>query len=170
MRGCRWRARAQRCKGGCVTFTLDHRLADSSFHVEDWALCRVCLKNDKNWPWLYLVPMREGVREFCDLSPDDQSLLMAEIARAQNALKALYAPDKINTAALGNMVPQLHIHIFARYKTDAAWPKPVWALDIPEVPYDAAARDAEIARLRAHFAGTHEQQAETKGDKTACQR
>lgn len=135
-----------------MTFTLDHRLADSSFWVEDWALCRVCLKNDKTWPWLYLVPMREDVREFCDLSDADQQILMSEIARAQSALKALYAPDKINTAALGNMVPQLHIHIFGRYQTDAAWPKPVWAAELAEQPYTNAERDAEIQKLRAHFA------------------
>jgi diadenosine tetraphosphate (Ap4A) HIT family hydrolase len=160
-----------------VTFSLDHRLADSSFHVEDWDLCRVCLKNDQNWPWLYLVPMRQDVREFCDLSAADQQTLMTEIARAQAALKALYSPDKINTAALGNMVPQLHIHIFARYTTDPAWPKPVWALDIAEQPYDPAARDAEIAKLRAHFAADNQQtdrQADpskmAQGDKTACQR
>lgn len=151
-------------------FALDHRLADSSFHIEDWSLCRVCLKNDKNWPWLYLVPMREGMREFCDLAPADQMQLMAEMARAQAALKTIYAPDKINTAALGNMVPQLHIHIFARYEKDAAWPKPVWAHDIAEVPYDDAARQTEIDRLRAHFAADGFEQKTMQGDKTACQR
>lgn len=146
-----------------MTFMLDHRLADSSFWVEDWALCRVCLKNDKTWPWLYLVPMRDDVREFCDLSDADQQVLMSEIARAQSALKALYAPDKINTAALGNMVPQLHIHIFGRYQTDAAWPKPVWAVELAEQPYTDAERDAEIQKLRAFFAGEQKLATTKKG-------
>jgi diadenosine tetraphosphate (Ap4A) HIT family hydrolase len=152
-----------------VTFSLDHRLADSSLHIADWDLCRVCLKNDKTWHWLYLVPMRDDVREFCDLPPADQQTLMSEITRAQTALKTLYGAEKINTAALGNMVPQLHIHIFARYAADPAWPKPVWAVDLPEVPYDAHMRDTEIEKLRAHFAA-HPQQEMAKEDKTACQR
>lgn len=146
-----------------MAFTLDHRLADSSFWVEDWALCRVCLKNDKTFPWLYLVPMRDGVREFCDLSDADQALLMSEMTRAQAALKALYAPDKINTAALGNMVPMLHIHIFGRYHNDAAWPKPVWALDIPEQAYTDAERDAEIQKLRGYFAADQKLATTKKG-------
>ena len=146
-----------------MTFTLDHRLADSSFWVEDWALCRVCLKNDKTFPWLYLVPMRDGVREFCDLSAADQQLLMTEMTRAQSALKALYAPDKINTAALGNMVPMLHIHIFGRYHNDAAWPKPVWAMDIPEQAYTDTERDAEIQKLRGHFAADQKLATTKKG-------
>jgi len=146
-----------------VAFTLDHRLADSSFWIEDWALCRVCLKNDKTFPWLYLVPMRDGVREFCDLSAADQTLLMSEMTRAQAALKALYAPDKINTAALGNMVPMLHIHIFGRYQNDAAWPKPVWAMDIPEQAYTDTERDAEIQKLRGHFAADQKLATTKKG-------
>ncbi len=146
-----------------MTFTLDHRLEGSSFWVEDWALCRVCLKNDKTFPWLYLVPMRDGVREFCDLSTADQQILMSEMTRAQAALKALYAPDKINTAALGNMVPMLHIHIFGRYHNDAAWPKPVWAADIAEQAYTDAERDAEIQKLRGYFAADQKLATTKKG-------
>jgi len=147
-----------------VTFTLDHRLADSSFLIEDWPLCRVCLKNDKSWPWLYLVPRRENIREMFQLSTADQQQLIAEMAMAAQAIDVLYAPDKINTAALGNMVPQLHIHIFGRYKTDPAWPRPVWAIDVPEVPYTDAEKDAEILKLKSYFAEMN------KGDKAACQR
>lgn len=131
---------------------MDHRLADSSHFIEDWALCRVSLKNDSVQPWLYLVPRREGIREMCDLAPADQALLMAEMALAQKALQRLYAPDKINTAALGNMVPQLHIHIFARYQTDAAWPKPVWAIQAEEIPYTDDKKNAEIQKLKDCFA------------------
>ncbi len=145
-----------------LTFTLDHRLADSSHFIEDWGLCRVSLKNDKTWPWLYLVPRRENIREICDLSAADQLLLVQEMALAQKALMALYAPDKINTAALGNMVPQLHIHLFGRYKTDAAWPRPVWAIQAEEIPYTEDEKNAEIQKLKACFAQLQ------RGEKTAC--
>src|SRR4051812_48763113 len=101
-----------------MPFVLDQRLESSSFFIEDWDLCRVSLKNDQTWPWLYLVPRREGVREIYQLSEQDQTLLIHEISKASRALMSLYKPEKINTAALGNMVPQLHIHIFARFKDD----------------------------------------------------
>lgn len=135
-----------------MAFELDHRLRDSSHPVEDWELCYVGLKTDKSWPWLYLVPKREGIREICDLDAADQSQLVREIARAQQALQLLYKPDKVNTAALGNMVPQLHIHIFARYETDAAWPRPVWAIQAEEISYTDDEKNAEIQKLKECFA------------------
>lgn len=134
-----------------MTFSLDKRLEDSSFFIEDWDLCRVCLKNDTTWPWLYLVPRRDGVREFYDLSAADQAQLMREIARAGRALNTLYKPDKINTAALGNMVSQLHVHVFARFTADKAWPKPVWAIQWDEIPYTDSGQTTEIQKLRDCF-------------------
>lgn len=134
-----------------MTFTLDKRLEDSSHFIEDWPLCRVSLKSDRTWPWLYLVPRRDGIREMHELATADQMQLIAEMGTAQRALQTLYAPDKINTAALGNMVPQLHIHIFARYKTDAAWPKPVWAIQTDEIPYTETDKLAEIQKLKSCF-------------------
>ncbi len=130
-----------------MTFVLDHRLEESSFFIEDWPLCRVALRNDKTWPWLYLVPRREGVQEFCDLNEVDQQQLMQEISRAQKALQNLYKPTKINTAALGNMVPQLHIHVFARFKEDPAWPSPVWAVQGAEIPYTESEKNEAIKKL-----------------------
>lgn len=135
-----------------MAFTLDHRLKDSSFLIENWELCYVGLKNDKTWPWLYLVPQRENIREMCDLNAADQTQLMREMALAQKALQQLYKPDKVNTAALGNMVPQLHIHIFGRYEKDAAWPKPVWAIQADEIPYTETEKNAEIQKLKECFA------------------
>ncbi|HYD17990.1 MAG TPA: HIT family protein [Patescibacteria group bacterium] len=145
-----------------MTFTLDHRLADSSHFIEDWPLCRVSLKNDRTWPWLYLVPRREGIREMFELSVADQTALTGEIALAQRAIQQLYAPDKINTAALGNMVPQLHVHIFGRYKNDAAWPRPVWAIQAEEIPYTDDEKRAEIQKLKTCFDSLRQ------GEKTAC--
>ena len=82
--------------------------------------CRVLLTNDATFPWLILVPMRAGLRDFHDVAPADKPALIREIDRASNALQRLHDPDKINVAALGNMVAQLHIHVIARFTTDPA--------------------------------------------------
>lgn len=147
-----------------MTFVLDHRLADSSFFIADWSLCRVSLKNDKTWPWLYLVPRREKIREIYDLAPPDQQQLIREVALAARALNTLYKPDKINTAALGNMVPQLHVHVFARFKSDPAWPKPVWAVQQDEISYTETEKNTEIHKLKECFENLRME------DKTTCQR
>lgn len=133
-----------------MTFIMDDRLSNSSFFIMDWDLCRVSLKNDKTYPWLYLVPRRESVREFFDLAAQDRAILIEEIARAGRLLQGVYQPKKINTAALGNMVPQLHIHIFARFDGDPAWPRPVWAQQTPEIPYLDHEKDAEIDKLKRY--------------------
>jgi diadenosine tetraphosphate (Ap4A) HIT family hydrolase len=138
-------------RGKRVRFVLDHRLEESSFLIEDWDLCRVCLKNDKTLPWLYLVPRREGIREIYELSADDQQQLVREMSWAAAAIAQAFKTDKINTAALGNMVPMLHVHVFGRYMNDAAWPRPVWAIDWKEVPYDAAEKDAALQKFRQAF-------------------
>ncbi len=89
-------------------------------------LCAVLLMPDANYPWLILVPQREDISEIYQLSEQDQQLLMRESSQVSRVLVELFQPDKINVAALGNMVPQLHIHHVARFKSDAAWPAPVW--------------------------------------------
>lgn len=132
-------------------FVLDPTLAGDSVPLEDWALCRVLLVNDAQYPWLILVPARAGLRDFHDLTPEDQVLATTEITRASKALQGLLKADKINVAALGNMVPQLHIHVIARFTGDAAWPKPVWGVH-PAEPYGEAALSARIDELRGAFA------------------
>ena len=92
----------------------------------DLALSRVLIIKDANYPWLILVPRQPGVTEILDLGTAERARLMDEIAQAGAALKEITACDKLNIAALGNVVPQLHIHIIARHKSDAAWPMPVW--------------------------------------------
>lgn len=131
-------------------FVLHERLAADTAVVCDWPLSAVLLANDATYPWLILVPRREGLRDFHDVAAADRPALMDEIDRASRALQALHAPDKINVAALGNMVPQLHVHVIARTTTDPAWPGPVWGA-APPVPYDPAALDEVLARLRAAF-------------------
>ena len=134
-----------------AAFVLDHRLEESSFFIEDWELCRVALKNDTTWPWLYLVPRRTNIREIYDLAAADQARLMREISLASRALQAVYQPEKINTAALGNMVPQLHVHVFARFKDDPAWPKPVWAVQRDEISYTDSEARTQIEKLKDCF-------------------
>ncbi len=134
-----------------AVFALDQRLADGGFFITDLDLCRVMLKNDKTWPWLVLVPRRADIREIYDLAADDQTQLTREISRTAQTLKTLYKADKINIAAYGNMVPQLHIHVFARFKADLAWPKPVWAVQHDEIPYTDLEKETEIEKFKNCF-------------------
>lgn len=130
-----------------MTFQLDSRLAADTVPVADWALCRVLLMKDANYPWLILVPMQPDLRDLHDLSADWSATVMGEIRRASAALVDLFDPVKINVAALGNSVPQLHIHVIARRTDDPAWPKPVWGA-VPAVPYDDDALADRVTALR----------------------
>src|SRR5690242_14029508 len=109
-----------------MPFTLHPTLARDTVDVIRLPLCRVLLMNDRRFPWLLLVPERESIREIHELTPADRAQLIAEIAQAGQVLTHLVQPDKLNVGALGNIVPQLHVHIVARRTTDAAWPGPVW--------------------------------------------
>ena len=132
-------------------FRLHERLAAETLEVARWPLCRVLLMNDQAYPWLILVPEREGLKDLHDLDPADHGAALAEIGRAARALQRLFKPDKINIAALGNVVPQLHVHVIARFTTDPAWPRPVWSVRAPE-PYGEAGARETIARLVQVFA------------------
>ena len=117
-------------------FELHPRLKADTIPVIDWPLCRILLMNECAWPWLVLVPRRHGITEIHELDAGDREMLIQEIAAASTRLQNLSGADKMNVAALGNMVPQLHIHIIARFKDDPAWPKPVFGFQAPN-PYDA---------------------------------
>ncbi|MGL4440893.1 MAG: HIT family protein [Bosea sp. (in: a-proteobacteria)] len=133
-----------------TAFSLDPRLAADTVSVADWPLCSVLLIRDARFVWLVLVPKRAGACEIIDLAPSDRALLSAEIDRAATGLRNAVPCDKLNIAALGNVVAQLHVHVIARRKTDAAWPKPVWGLPKPEA-YDDAELSGLISRLNAAF-------------------
>lgn len=107
-------------------FALHPRLAADTVAVGDLPLSRVLLSRNACWPWLILVPRRAGAVEIHRLEAADQIQLMAEIARASRVMEAVFRPDKLNVAAIGNLVPQLHVHVVARTRGDAAWPGPVW--------------------------------------------
>ncbi|HEY1630334.1 MAG TPA: HIT family protein [Rhizomicrobium sp.] len=130
------------------SFTLHERLKADTHPVADWGLSRVLLMNDARYPWLILVPRRAGLVELHDLKHAERLVLMEEIARASDHLKSLTAAAKINVGALGNMVPQLHVHVIARNPGDPAWPGPVWGHGAA-VPYTDDARGAFVKRLDA---------------------
>jgi diadenosine tetraphosphate (Ap4A) HIT family hydrolase len=131
-----------------MSFLLHPRLEADTVFIADWPLCRVLLMNDARYPWLILVPRRDAVTEWMDLAVSDQALLAEEIAKAGRAVRGLPGVAKINVGALGNLVPQFHIHVLGRHGGDPAWPGPVWGHG-PAVPYETAARDALIGLVRS---------------------
>ena len=133
-----------------MSFTLHPTLAQDTVEIARLPLCRVLLMKDRRFPWLILVPEREGVREIHELSPEDRARLIEEIARAGEALQRLFEPDKLNVGALGNIVPQLHIHVVARAAGDDAWPGPVWGSDTA-VPYSEDELEAIRGGLTAEL-------------------
>src|SRR5277367_1304613 len=118
-------------------WSLHPQLEHDTVPVGDLALSRVLAIDDADYPWLVLVPRRAGAVEIADLGAD-AARLMDEILLASNALKDVTRCDKLNVAAIGNVVPQLHVHIVARWKTDPLWPKPVWGADPPRAGKFAA--------------------------------
>ncbi|CAN1537266.1 Hit Diadenosine tetraphosphate (Ap4A) hydrolase and other HIT family hydrolases [Rhabdaerophilaceae bacterium] len=107
-------------------FQIDARLEADCYSLGEWPLCRVLLMDDARYPWLILVPRRADLAEITDLPAVEQVILFGEITRAMGALSGVTRPDKMNMAALGNTVSQLHVHVIARYVSDEAWPGPVW--------------------------------------------
>ena len=97
-----------------------------SIFIKDMKLSQLRLLKDGDLDWFLLIPRKENMIDWSDLTLEDQSILCSEITEVSNLLKAAVAPDKINVGSLGNMVPQLHIHIIARYKNDRAWPAAIW--------------------------------------------
>jgi diadenosine tetraphosphate (Ap4A) HIT family hydrolase len=130
-----------------MPWTLHPQLEGDTSPVGDLPLSRLLLANDANYPWLMLVPRCAGVSEIIDLADGEQVALAAEIASVCRALKAVAPCDKLNVAALGNVVPQLHVHVIARRRDDPAWPRPVWGA-APARDYDLPARERLVAALR----------------------
>lgn len=133
-------------------FKLDSRLHADTWVLGDFPLCQLLLSRDANYPWLILVPRRAGISEIFDLSAADQAQLAVETAQLGQALKHLTRADKINTAALGNVVAQLHVHVIARYTTDAAWPGPVWG-KVPALAYEESRLGELKAQLERELTG-----------------
>ena len=133
------------------SFDLHPRLAADTIPVGELALCAALLLNDARFPWFVLVPQRPDLVELTDLSGDDSIVLMGEIRAATRVMLALAKPDKVNVAALGNVVPQLHVHVIGRFRSDPAWPNPVWGVGAPQ-PYPNHAAASLVERAAVLFA------------------
>ncbi|MAS22047.1 MAG: HIT family protein [SAR116 cluster bacterium] len=128
-------------------FKLDRQLEQDTVLVADWHLCQVRLMNDSRYPWVILIPKVEDVSEIHQLADEQQQLLLGESVRLSKALEQLFAPHKLNVAALGNMVRQLHIHHIVRFEDDASFPRPVWGVG-DAVPYEAEALSETVNGLQ----------------------
>ena len=128
-------------------WTLSAQLKTDTIDIGDLPLSRVLIIKDAHYPWLLLVPRRPDIIEIIDLSEVEQAQLMTEVCRVARALKDITKCDKLNIAALGNLVPQLHVHVIARRVGDAAWPRPVWGV-MPPLPHDAEEVQNFINALR----------------------
>ena len=128
-------------------WSLHPQLARDTTNIGDLPLSRALVINDANYPWLLLVPRRAGMVELIDLEEVERAQLMTEIARVAQALKDVTRCDKLNIAALGNVVPQMHVHIIARRHGDAAWPRPVWGV-APPLAHDPAELERFTSAIR----------------------
>ena len=131
---------------------LHPQLADDTHPVAQFKLCELRLMDDANHPWLILVPRVEDAVELIDLDEAQQVELTREVATTSRALQKAFSPHKLNVAALGNLVPQLHVHVIARYEHDPAWPSPVWGR-VAARPYSPELLVERIALLRESLLG-----------------
>lgn len=129
-------------------FVLDQRLLQDTLPVGDFPLSRLLLSNDAQYPWFILVPRRADISEIFQLSETEQLQLWKETTQLSRILQQLFEADKMNVAALGNVVSQLHMHVIVRHKGDAAWPAPVWGKH-PAVSYTSEQAAAIIGRVKA---------------------
>ncbi|KTC84827.1 HIT domain-containing protein [Legionella brunensis] len=120
-----------------MSFEVDSRIQTSSFWLADWPLSSVYLKNEAHFPWAILVPRIENVQEVYQLTKVNRGELMNEISRLSEIMDDFFQPDKLNIGALGNIVPQLHIHVVARFKHDTLWPHSIWQPDLMTKAYNA---------------------------------
>ncbi|ALP40531.1 HIT domain-containing protein [Aeromonas schubertii] len=133
-------------------FELHPRLAADTRVLGDLPLCRVLLSRDSNYPWLILVPRIDNLREIHHLAEADRQQLMRESCAVAALMEASLQPDKINIGALGNLVPQLHLHHVVRFTGDAAWPGPIWGAK-PAQPYEEAGLEKQVALWQRRLVG-----------------
>jgi diadenosine tetraphosphate (Ap4A) HIT family hydrolase len=131
-------------------FVLHPQLEKDSELVTELVLCSVRIINDINYPWLILVPKVDNISDVIDLSDVQQRMLWQESALVSRALKYLFTPDKLNVAALGNVVPQLHLHHIVRYKDDVSWPKPIWG-QVPSKAYSDKQLSKQIELIKTEI-------------------
>lgn len=128
-------------------FALHPRLEADSLYITDLGICQARLMNDQRVPWVVLIPQVDDARELHHLPGRDRENIWEDIHHTATVMEQLFAPDKINLGALGNLVPQLHIHVVCRFQQDPAWPGPIWGAGTP-VPYDPQKAEETLARLK----------------------
>lgn len=111
-----------------MSFKLNRKFLKTSHHLIDLKLCTIRLNDNSKFPWIILIPKRNKITDISDLNSKDQTLLMKEIVYASKVMKKLFKTSKLNVEKIGNIVPQLHIHIIARSKKDSSWPLSVWVV------------------------------------------
>ena len=129
-----------------MSFKLDRKFLKSSHHITDLKLCTIRLNDNSKFPWIILIPKRNKITDISDLNSRDQALLMKEIVYASKVMKKLFKTSKLNVEKIGNIVPQLHIHIIARSKKDSSWPLSVWI--VKEKNYSKTALKLIVEKLR----------------------
>jgi len=111
-----------------MPYKIDKKFLKSSYHVKELKLCSIRLHDNSKFPWVILIPKRNKINDMSDLNSKDQILLMKEIVHVSKIMKKLFKTSKLNIEKIGNMVPQLHIHIIARSRKDSSWPLSVWVV------------------------------------------
>ena len=132
-----------------MSFKINKKFLKSSHHITDLKLCTIRLNDNSKFPWLILIPKRNKINDISDLNSKDQMLLMREIVFSSQVMKKLFKTSKLNVEKVGNIVPQLHIHIIARYKKDNSWPLSVWV--VKGKLYSAKALKEVVNKIRIAF-------------------
>jgi diadenosine tetraphosphate (Ap4A) HIT family hydrolase len=130
-------------------FKISKKFLETSFHIFDLKLCTVRLIDNTKFPWIILIPKRKNISDISDLKPKDQILLMKEIVNSSKLMKKTFSTSKLNVEKIGNIVPQLHIHIIARFKSDDSWPLSVWV--VKGKTYSKKKLDKVINKLKNAF-------------------
>ncbi len=131
-----------------MSFALHSDLKRDGIPIGSFDLCLVLLINDQNYPWFVLVPQRDGIRDTIDLAQDDYEQLWSESRAFSVGIMQVFAGEKLNVAALGNVTPQLHVHHVVRYSSDPAWPGPIWGKHAMK-PYDGSQIQSTVQKLSA---------------------
>ena len=130
-------------------FRINNKFLKSSHYITDLKLCSVRLHDNSKFPWIILIPKRKNINDITDLNSKDQMLLMKEIVFSSKIIKKLFKTSKLNVEKVGNIVPQLHIHIIARYKKDISWPLSVWV--VKSKSYSSKALKEVVSKIRIAF-------------------
>ena len=133
-----------------VSFVIDSQLKQTSYPLTSLDVCDLRLVDDQRWPWLLIIPRVPHAVELIDISPDLRAQVWLEIDHVGRVMRDQFSPHKLNIAALGNQVRQLHVHCIARFPEDEAWPNPVWGVG-DSVPYDSELLNSRLNGLRDAF-------------------